>query len=65
MDETKGLNIVGKKFTNLRFADDKVLFAESEKGLQKQLNTSCHKTRKVGLELNKQGPVKEKWKEQY
>ena len=50
--QNQGIDIDGKKLTNLRFADDVILFAKSAKDLEKmleQLQTQC---KKVGLQMN-------------
>jgi hypothetical protein len=47
-----GLKINGKILTDLRFADDIVLFAEDAKSLENMLNQLHRESKKVGLHIN-------------
>lgn len=47
-----GININGKKITNLRFADDVVLIAKTAEELQQQLIDLNHSSKRVGLTIN-------------
>ncbi|KAJ4446733.1 hypothetical protein ANN_13430 [Periplaneta americana] len=47
-----GISIDGRKLTNLRFADDVVLFARSRKRLEEMLNELCEESMAVGLKIN-------------
>ena len=47
-----GISINGRKLTNLRFADDIVIFATSHKQLQEMLQELHKESKKVGLLLN-------------
>ena len=47
-----GININGKRLSNLRFADDIVLFAKSESELRKMMEELTDKSKEVGLEMN-------------
>lgn len=48
----KGINIKGKFLSNLRFADDLVLFSETASQLQGMINELNCVSRDIGLELN-------------
>lgn len=50
--ETKGINVKGEFLSNLRFADDIVLFSETPKQLEKMINELDTISRQIGLELN-------------
>ena len=47
-----GIKIVGRNITNLRYADDTTLMAESEKELKSLLIKVKVESEKVGLKLN-------------
>ena len=47
-----GIKIVGKNISNLRYADDTTLMAESEEGLKSLLMKVKEESEKVGLKLN-------------
>ena len=47
-----GINIVRKNISNLRYADDTTLMAESEEELKSLLMKVKEKSEKVGLKLN-------------
>lgn len=51
--ETKGMNIHGRRLTNLRFADDIVLVSQSHDEMQVMLNELMNECAKVGLLPNK------------
>ena len=54
LEETQaGIKIVGRNITNLRYADDTTLMAESEEEL-KSLLLKVKESEKVGLKLNTQ-----------
>ena len=42
----------GHSITNIRYADDTVLFSESEKDLQRLLNVVVKESERMGLEIN-------------
>ena len=53
LDEAQaGINIVGRKINNLRYADDTALMAESEEELKILLMKVKEVSEKVGLKLN-------------
>ena len=53
MDEAQpGIKIAGRNISNLRYADDTTLMAESEEGLKRLLMKIKEKSEKVGLKLN-------------
>ena len=47
-----GIKIAGRNITNLRYADDTTLMAESEEELRSQLMKVKEESEKVGLKLN-------------
>jgi len=47
-----GIKIAGRNITNLRYADDTTLMAESEEKLKNLLMKVKKKSEKVGLKLN-------------
>ena len=47
-----GIKIAGRNIKNLRYADDTILMAESEKGLKSLLMKVKVESEKVGLKLN-------------
>ena len=53
LDEAQaGINIAGTSISNLRYADDITLMAESEKELKSLLMKVKEESEKVGLKLN-------------
>ena len=53
LDETQaGIKIAGRNITNLRYADDTTLMAESEEELKSLLMKVKEESEKVGLKLN-------------
>ena len=55
LDEAQaGLKIAGKSISNLRYADDTTLMAESEEELKSLLMKVKEESEKVGLKLNTQ-----------
>ena len=53
LEETQaGIKISGKKFSNLRYADDTTLMAESEEELKSLLMKVREESEKVDLKLN-------------
>ena len=52
IDDHKGVKVNGHNITNLRYADDTVLIANSENELQSLLDTVADESYKMGLELN-------------
>ena len=53
LDEAQaGIRIAGKNISNLRYADDTTLMAESEEELTTLLMRVKEKSEKVGLKLN-------------
>ena len=53
LEETQaGIKIAGKNISNLRYADDTTLMAESEKDLKSLLMKMEEDSEKVGLKLN-------------
>lgn len=48
----KGININGEFLSNLRFADDIILFSETATQLQKMVNELYTVSYEIGLELN-------------
>ena len=53
LDEAQaGIRIVGRNTSNLRYADDTTLTAESEEGLKSLLMKVKEESEKVGLKLN-------------
>ena len=47
-----GIQIVGRKIDNLRYADDTILMAESEEKLKSLLMNMKEESEKVGLKFN-------------
>ena len=47
-----GIKIAGRNITNLRYADDTILMAESEQNLKSLLMKVKEESGKVGLKLN-------------
>ena len=57
LDESQaGIKIAGRNISNLRFADDTTLMAESEKELKSLLMRVKEESEKVGLKFNIQKP---------
>ena len=55
LDEAQtGINIAGRNISNLRYADDTILMAESEEELKSLLMKVKEESEKVGLKLNTQ-----------
>ena len=53
LDEAQaGIKIAGRNISNLRYADDTILMAESEEELKSLLIKVKEKSEKVGLKLN-------------
>ena len=53
MEEAQtGIKIAGRNISNLRYADDTTLMAESEEELKRLLRKVKEKSEKVGLKLN-------------
>ena len=53
LEETQaGIKIAGRNITNLRYADDTILMAESEEDLKSLLRKVKVESEKVGLKLN-------------
>ena len=53
LEETQaGIKIAGRNISNLRYADDTTLMAESEEELKSLLMKVKEESKKVGLELN-------------
>ena len=53
LDETQaGLKIAGKNISNLRYADDTTLVAESKEELKSLLRKVKNESRKAGLKLS-------------
>ena len=53
LEETQaGIKIAGRNISNLRYADDTTLMAESEKELKSLLMRVKEESEKVGLKLN-------------
>ena len=53
LDEAQaGIKIAGRNISNLRYADDNTLMAESEEGLKSLLLKVKEESEKVGLKLN-------------
>ena len=50
-----GIKIAGRSISNLRYADDTTLIAESEKELKSLLMSVKEQSEKAGLKLNIQG----------
>ena len=53
MNIEAGININGLRLNNLRFADDIILFAESEEKLKEMLEELNSEGKKDGMKLNK------------
>ena len=51
-EEQPGIKIAGRNITNLRYADDTTLMAESEEELKSLLMKVKEESEKVGLKLN-------------
>ena len=50
---TAGIKISGEKLNNLRFADDVILFAESDKNLNDLIGNINGEGKKDGMKINK------------
>lgn len=50
--ENKGININGQFLSNLRFADDIILFSENSSQLESMINEINYISNEIGLELN-------------
>ena len=48
----KGIVINGKRFTNIRYAEDTVILTSSTHDLQRMLNSIFRVSRDFGMELN-------------
>ena len=53
-DAQAGIKIAGRNISNLRYADDTTLMAESEEELKSLMMTVKEESEKVGLKLNSQ-----------
>ena len=51
-----GININGVRLSNLRFADDIILFTESEEKLKDMLEDLNNECKRDGMKLNKKNP---------
>ena len=51
-EEQAGIKIAGRNISNLRYADDTILMAESEEALKSLLMKVKVESEKVGLKLN-------------
>ena len=51
-EEQTGIKIAGRNISNLRYADDTTLMAESEEELKSLLTKVKEESEKVGLKLN-------------
>lgn len=51
-DESEGILINGNKINNIRYADDTILLAQSQEGLQKLFNKLDHESVRLGLSIN-------------
>ena len=52
LEQERGLKVGGHNITNIRYADDTILIAESEKDLQRLLDVVVRESDKRGLSLN-------------
>ena len=52
IEDLPGIAINGHNFNNIRYADDTVMIAETEAGLQNPLNKVIEESEKLGLSLN-------------
>ena len=52
IEEEPGVTIGGKNITNLKYADDRVLIADSEEKLQNVVNIANENSNKFGMALN-------------
>ena len=52
LEQERGLKVGGHNITNIRYADDTILIAESEKDLQRLLDVVVRENDKRGLSLN-------------
>ena len=52
LEDENGIQVGGHSITNIRYADDTVLFSESEKDLQRLLNLVVKESERMGLEIN-------------
>ena len=52
LENENGIQVGGHSITNIRYADDTVLFSESEKDLQRLLNVVVKESERMGLEIN-------------
>ena len=52
LEKEKGIVINGRRFTNVRHADDTVILASSKCNLQRMLNNIVRVCKAFGMELN-------------
>ena len=52
LEKERGLRIGGQNITNLRYADDTVLLAESQEDLQRLLDVMVAESERKGLSIN-------------
>ena len=52
LEDENGIQVGGHSIINIRYADDTVLFSESEKDLQRLLNLVVKESEGMGLEIN-------------
>ena len=51
LEDENGIQVGGHSITNIRYADDTVLFSESEKDLQRLLNVVVKESESMGVEV--------------
>ena len=57
LEDLDGISVGGHNLTNLRFADDSMLVASSQQGLQDLLNKVVDESKKKGLKINRKKTV--------
>lgn len=51
-EEEEGISINGKKLSNIRYADDTIVFADSPQALQQLINKIARVSKEYGLDIN-------------
>ena len=60
LDDVEGMNINGQNITNIRYADDTIILAESEQQLQHMIDKLDATCEQYGIAMNANLPRREK-----